>query len=175
MYCVTNRILKCIIIFIFPYNHLPTSSICQIVAPASYAIIKVVTNKSINPFVGPLNQRFHNNLGGAVRILCNKLCTYRKKVFFSKIYTAKCHFQTSKMSIFFHVSASHELRHLVLSWLLQSSSSPPTVQCPLVNLLWSMTIFILRKCPYHFNCLLWILSKIDCLQFAPSSGVWDFL
>ena len=58
--------------------------------------------------------------------------------------------------IFFQVSAFHEVRHLVPPWLLRSYSSPPTVRCPLVNFLW------LRKSPYHLNCLLWILSKIDC-------------
>ena len=48
--------------------------------------------------------------------------------------------------IFFHVSASNEVRHLVFPWFLRSSSSPS----------------ILRRCTYHYNCLLWILSKIDC-------------
>ena len=41
------------------------------------------------------------------------------------------HSQTPKMSIlchiFFQVFGSHEVRHLVLPWLLRSSSSPPTV------------------------------------------------
>ena len=76
------------------------------------------------------------------------------------------HSQTPKMSIFyhifFHVSALHEVRHLVSPWLLRSSSSPPTVRCLLINLHGQWLFSILRSCPYHFNCLLWILSKIDC-------------
>ena len=47
-----------------------------------------------------------------------------------RIYTASIHSQSPKMCIFFHnlfhVSASHEVRHLVLPQLLHSSPSPPT-------------------------------------------------
>ena len=46
---------------------------------------------------------------------------------------------------FFHVTALHEVRHLVPPWLLRSSSSPPTVKCPLVNLLWPTTIYYRNK------------------------------
>ena len=41
---------------------------------------------------------------------------------------------------FFNVCASHEVRHLVLPWLLRSSSFPPTALCPLVNHLRPTTI-----------------------------------
>ena len=53
------------------------------------------------------------------------------------------HSQTPTMSIFrhifFHVSASHEVRHLVLPW--SSFCFPPTVRHPLVNLPWPTNIF----------------------------------
>ena len=54
--------------------------------------------------------------------------------------------------IFFHVSASHEIRNLVLPWLLRSSSSPPSMQCPPGNLLWPMTIFHSKEVfiPFQF-------------------------
>ena len=44
----------------------------------------------------------------------------------SRVSSQSIHFQTPKMSTFFHDSAFHEIRHLVLSWLLRSSSSTPT-------------------------------------------------
>ena len=48
------------------------------------------------------------------------------------------------MSIFFHnfnVSVYHEVRNLVLPGLLRSTSSPPNVRCPLVNLFRPTTVF----------------------------------
>ena len=59
-------------------------------------------------------------------------------------YVNLCH-------IFFHVSASHEVRHLVLPGSLQSSSSPPTVPCPLVNFLRPMTILHSKEVSIPFQ------------------------
>ena len=60
--------------------------------------------------------------------------------------------------IFFHVSALHEVRHLgssmiVVVFLFSSYRAVSTGKSSLA---------IPRRCPYHLNCLLWILSKIDC-------------
>ena len=71
--------------------------------------------------------------------------------------------------IFFHISASHEVRHLVLPWLLRSSSSPPTVQCPLVNLLWSTNFCHSIKRLKKFNCL--ILLKY--VQYFHKAMLYD--
>ena len=66
-------------------------------------------------------------------------------------------YQTAKMYIlchvFFQVSASHEVRQLILPWLLRSSSSPSTVQCPLINLLWPTTIFHSNEVSIPFQLL----------------------
>ena len=51
-------------------------------------------------------------------------------------------------------SASHEVRHLVLPRLLRSSSSPPTVRCPLVNLLWPTTAFPSKELVVNFVTLI---------------------
>ena len=44
-----------------------------------------------------------------------------------------------------------EVRHLVPLWLLRSSSSPPIVQCQLINLLWPTTTFHSKEVSIPFQ------------------------
>jgi hypothetical protein len=62
----------------------------------------------------------------------------------------------------FHASASHEVLHLMLPWLLQSSNSPPTMRCPLVNLLQPVTLIHSKEVSKPFHLPFLILSKIMC-------------
>ena len=99
---------------------------------------------------------------GANQILWTDFKLYLRgalKNIFIRIYTVKSRPSTPKRqrclyilcSIFYHVSASHEFRHLILPLLFRSSSSPPTVRCPLVNLLWSTTIFLSKEVSIPFQ------------------------
>ena len=81
--------------------------------------------------------------------------------FIIKIYTNKSRLSIPKRHNLFHVFASHEVRHLVLPWLLRSSFSLPIVCCLQVNFLLPKTIIHSKEYSFHFSCLLWILFKTD--------------
>ena len=92
--------------------------------------------------------------------------------FFLYLYSQEpsIHSQMPKMCIFchifFHVSATHEVRHLVLPSLLRSASSPPIMGCPLVNLR-SMTIFYSYFFILNFVPLIFVDDARGYIIFSP--------
>ena len=81
-----------------------------------------------------------------------------------RIYTAKSCPSTPKRQRDLSSAISSSM-----FWLLMKSPSPCSSMIVAVLLFSYHAMFtsksslvILRWCPYHFNCLLWILFKIDC-------------
>ena len=154
----TVQTMKFLIVSLFLYvlnvSHQPMSN-----------FYKFIFFHSVPSFQYSITAFIHVFVGG---VFCTSPNIVLIWIIFIGIYTTKSRLSVSKRflySVLFQVSEFHEACHLILPWLLPSSSSSSTVRCPVIDLR-PTTIVLFKKMLIPVVFFEFCLKLIALLAFS---------